>query len=283
MFQGSRVLALESRRAVEIAELIRINDGEPFVARSLVEAPLTDNHAVFDFADRLYAGEFQMVILLTGVGTRLLHKVLCTREPAERFPNALRDIAVVARGPKPASVLREWHVPVSVTVPEPNTWREVLGAVAKRGETRVAVQEYGRSNDGLIRGLEEQGRTVTSVPVYTWKLPDDTAPLSEAIRRLLANEFAAVLFTTGVQIDHLVQFAASQHLETETAAALRKTFVASIGPDCSEALRYHGIEPDFQPSHPKMGILVREAARALADRRTPTESTDFNPDRIQQA
>jgi uroporphyrinogen-III synthase len=37
--------------------------------------------------------------------------------------------------------------------------------------------------------------------------------------------------------------------------------VASIGPSTSEALGELGIRPDFEPSHPKMGILVSEAAR----------------------
>lgn len=264
-FQGLRVLALESRRSVEIAELIRINGGDPFVAPALVEAPLSDNHALFEFADRLYLGEFQMVILLTGVGARYLHRMLCTREPEERFPNALRTVAVVARGPKPAAVLREWGVPVSVTVPEPNTWREVLGAIANRPESPVAVQEYGRSNLELINGLKAQGRCVTTVPVYQWKLPEDTTRLNSALDRLAAGEFSTVVFTTGVQIDHLMQLAESRGMADETLAALKKAFVASIGPDCSEALASHGIDPTFEPSHPKMGILIREASRAFAD------------------
>lgn len=263
-FQDSRVLTLESRRALEIAELIRINGGDPFEAPSLVEVPLSENHAVFDFGDRLYAGEFQMVILLTGVGTRLLHRILSTREPENRLIEGLRSVAVVARGPKPAQVLREWRVPLAVTVPEPNTWREVLGAVAHRKEHAVAIQEYGRSNPDLIKGLQEQGRTVTSVPVYQWQLPEDTAPLATALGMLLEGKFAVTVFTTGVQIDHLLQFAESRGLAEETKAALKKTFVASVGPDCTEALLSHGIKPDFEPSHPKMGILVREASRAFA-------------------
>src|ERR1700748_2010669 len=122
-FAGARVLSFESRRATEMAELIRINGGVPFVAPSLVEAPLEENGQAFAFADRLYAGQFDMVIFLTGVGTRLLSRVLATREPEERFADALRGVTVVARGPKPTAVLREWKVPVTVSVPEPNTWR----------------------------------------------------------------------------------------------------------------------------------------------------------------
>ena len=156
-FGQSNVLAFESRRAKEMAELIRINGGVPFLAPALREVPLEQNQAAFDFADKLYAGHFEMIVLLTGVGSRLLQRVLATREDEQRFIEALRQITVVARGPKPVAVLREWGVPVAVAVPEPNTWRELLAAVEPRPEKSVAVQEYGRTNNELLLGLAAQG------------------------------------------------------------------------------------------------------------------------------
>jgi uroporphyrinogen-III synthase len=263
-FDGAKVLAFESRRAKEIAELIRINGGEPLVAPALTEAPLEDNAAVFEFADRLYAGEIDMMIFLTGVGTRLLGRVLATRDGEERFVHALCGIAVVARGPKPTAALREWNVPIAVSVPEPNTWRELLAAVEPRREKRVAVQEYGRAHRELLEGLAAQGREVMRVPVYQWKLPDDTGPLEQALTELLAGRVAAALVTTSVQIEHFLDFAGEQR--EAAVAALRQTFVASIGPDSSETLRSFGLEPVMEPSHPKMGLLVREAAMKYGER-----------------
>jgi uroporphyrinogen-III synthase len=265
-FAQSNVLAFESRRAKEMAELIRINGGKPFVAPALREIPLEQNPAAFDFATRLYAGEFDMVVFLTGVGSRLLQRVLATREPENLFLEALRNLTVVARGPKPVAVLREWHVPIAVTVPEPNTWRELLEAVAGRPETSVAVQEYGRTNAELLSGLAAQGRHTTRVPVYQWALPEDTAPLAEALEMLLAGRFQAVIFTTGVQIDHMLAFAQQQGRRAEALAALAQTFIASIGPTCSESLRAQGLPAALEPSHPKMGVLVREAASAFGER-----------------
>ena len=89
-FAGMRVLSLESRRTAEMAQLIRNQQGEPFVAPSLREAPIEHNEQAFQFAERLFRGEFDMMILLTGVGTRALAKLLATRHPPERFPEALR-------------------------------------------------------------------------------------------------------------------------------------------------------------------------------------------------
>lgn len=263
-FGGARVLAFESRRAKEIAELVRINGGEPLVAPALMEVPLEDNQRAFQFADRLYAGEIDMVIFLTGVGTRFLGRVLATREAEERFVEALRRVAVVARGPKPIAVLREWNVPVTVSVPEPNTWRELLAVVQSRPEKRVAVQEYGRTHAELLDGLAGQGREVLRVPVYQWKLPEDTEPLAHGLTELLVGRVEAALFTTSVQIEHFLDFAGERR--DAALEALRRIFIGSIGPDCSETLRSYGLEPALEPSHPKMGLLVREGAMKYGER-----------------
>ena len=258
-----KILALESRRATEIAQLIRSQQGDPFVAPSMREAPLEHNDEAFQFAEKLFAGGFDMVVLLTGVGTRLLDRALATRYPAGRFAEALRGVTVVARGPKPMAVLREMNV-TAILVPEPNTWREVLAATDGRPERRIAVQEYGRSNPELLDGFRARGAEVTAVRVYQWDLPEDTGPLREAARRVAAGEFGAALFTTSVQIAHLFQIAAEAGLEPQVRDGFSKMLVASIGPATSEALQEYGLRVDFEPSHPKMGFLVQETASRVA-------------------
>jgi len=264
-FDGLRVLSLESRRATEMERLIRNQGGEPFVAPSMRERPLEDNPHAFQFAEHLFHGDFDMVILLTGVGTRLLGQALATRWPANAFPDALRGVTVVARGPKPLAVLREWGVPVAVSVPEPNTWREILAAIESRPERRIAVQEYGRPSTELIDGLLLTGASVTPVPVYQWDLPEDCSALREAVQRLSAGRFDVILVTTSVQIVHLLRIAAELNLEPEVRRALARMVVASVGPTTSDTLVEFGIQPDFEPSHPKMGFLVSETAALAAE------------------
>jgi len=259
-FAGKRVLALESRRGAEIAELIRRHEGEPLVAPALREAPLEENQAAFDFAERLFAGGFDMVVLLTGVGMRQLNRLLATRYGESAFADGLRGVTLVARGPKPLAALREMGLKADIVAPEPNTWRELLRAVEGRPERRIAVQEYGRGNPALLAGLEASGAAVTSVRVYQYMLPEDTAPLREAVRRLAAGEIAVSLFTTAVQIEHLARVAAEEGLERAALDGLRKTLVCSIGPTTTEALAEFEIRPALEPSHPKMGLLVKEAA-----------------------
>jgi uroporphyrinogen-III synthase len=63
-----------------------------------------------------------------------------------------------------------------------------------------------------------------------------------------------------VQATHLFQIAESMGQAEELRAALGGIMVASIGPSTSETLEGLGIQVDLEPSHPKMGMLVKEAA-----------------------
>jgi uroporphyrinogen-III synthase len=259
-FSGRRVLALESRRAAETAELIRKQQGDPFVAPSMREVPLEHNEEAVRFAKRLFAGDFDMIIFLTGVGTRFLNKVIETRYPGGLFAEALRKITTVARGPKPSAALREMDVPVTVQVPEPNTWREIVVATEDRAERSVAIQEFGKPSPELVEALEARGAKVTSVRVYQWDLPEDLGPLREAAWRLSAGKVDVSLFTSSVQLTHLFQIASTMGIEETVRDGLRKTVIGSIGPTTSETLAENGVPADLEPSHPKLGLLVRETA-----------------------
>jgi uroporphyrinogen-III synthase len=278
-FDGLRVLTLESRRAPEMAKLIFAHGGKPMVAPAMREIPLESNTAALDFGRKLLEGQFDAVIFLTGVGTRALSRVVETLYSHEQFVGALRKIHVIARGPKPVAVLKEWGVPIALTAPEPNTWREVLRALDENAQAvplqgrRVAVQEYGVSNPDLLAGLAERGARVTSVPVYEWGLPEDLAPLRTAIESIARREIDVVLFTTAMQVNHLLQIAAEMNEEENVRLALPRMLVASVGPTTSERLREYEISVDIEPSHPKMGYLVMEAAERSAEilrfKRTP--------------
>jgi uroporphyrinogen-III synthase len=191
--------------------------------------------------------------------------------PVERFVTALRKITIIARGPKPVAALKELGVPVTVAVPEPNTWRDLLRTLDEKSDTlpvkgrQVAVQEYGVSNPELLAGLSDRGAHVTRVPVYEWGLPEDVGPLRAAVTSIASDEFDVVLFTTAIQVNHLFLVAGEMNQEEAVRRALSHVLIASIGPSTSERLREYGLTADIVPSHPKMGYLVSETAQRSVD------------------
>jgi uroporphyrinogen-III synthase len=266
-FQGLRVGALESRMATEMERLIIRHGGVPMVAPSMRELPLSDNPQALECGDALMAGQVDLLVLLTGVGFRTLLDVVQTRHTREAIIAALRNTVLVVRGPKPALVLKELGLQPNILVPEPNTWKDTLVALDASYPDglqglRIAVQEYGVSNPKFLEGLRERGAKVRPVPVYRWTLPDDLAPLKHLLQEVMDGVIPVLLITNAIQVEHLVKVLEKDEKINLFRKALHRMMVASIGHLASERLRHYGFPVDLEPSHPKMGILVKEASQA---------------------
>jgi len=126
---------------------------------------------------------------------------------------------------------------------------------------RVIVQRHGTANRELDAALEARGAEVIEIPTYRWSLPADTAPLAELVGRLERGEMDAVLFTNAEQVRNL--FAVSKGLNKDVKTSLNNTFVASIGPVASAALRDAGVKIALEAKPPKLGALLSAVDGAL--------------------
>jgi uroporphyrinogen-III synthase len=262
-FHGLRVLSFESRMANEMARLIERHGGVPLVLPALREVPipLQDNGAVFRFGVKLILHQIDILILLTGVGTKALFDILRLRYPLAELIDAVKQTIVVARGPKPLAALKTIGIDANITVPEPNTWHDVVATLDYYRPVqglRIAVQEYGASNPEIIRDLQTRGAEVFPVPIYRWALPEDTGPLKTVIGDVVDGKIDVMLVTNAAQIDHVMQLAEQEGKMDAFKEACQKVVVGSIGPTATERLKYYDLPVDFEPSHPKMGILVKE-------------------------
>jgi uroporphyrinogen decarboxylase len=263
-FSGLRIASLESRRAEDMARLITKFGGEACVSPSMREVPIEPNRPAIDFAYRIITGEIPIVIFMTGVGFRYLLKSTEKHVEPQRFLDALSDITTICRGPKPAAAMREVGLTATYRVPEPNTWRDLLKTIDEGipiANQVVGVQEYGVTNTSLIAGLEARGAIPETVRVYGWDYPDDVEPLKENIRAIAAGERDMLLLTSAHQVVNMLRMADTLSLTDALRRGLARTVVVSIGPTTSEMLRESDIHIDMEPSHPKMGHLVSEAAR----------------------
>ena len=260
-FNGLTVAAFESRMEAEIARLIARHGGNPCVAPALREIPLDDNSAALKFGVKLTTERVDLLVLLTGVGTTALFDLLKTRHPWPSIVEALKHTIIVARGPKPVAALKALGLQPTLTVPEPNTWVEVVSTLDEYRPVkglRVAVQEYGTSNVELLEALRQRGAEVFPVPIYRWALPENTGPLKKVLGEIIAGAIQVILVTNAAQIDHVMQLLEQDGTAAQFKEVCKKIVVASIGPTASERLRHHELPIDFEPSHPKMGVLVKE-------------------------
>jgi uroporphyrinogen-III synthase len=255
-----RTISLESRRSGELARLLERHGIPALQAPSLREVPLADQSAALAFGTALFAGRCDLLVLLTGVGTRALISALQSRWAESEIVAALSQVKLACRGPKPVAVLKELRLRAAVTAPEPNTWRELLIALETidLNERWVWVQEYGRPHPELVSGLVARGAHVQSAAVYAWQLPEDLAPLERGINAICESGADAIVFTSAQQIEHVLEVSQRLQLREQLLSALReRVLVASIGPVTTAALAEHLIAVDVEPEHPKMGHLVK--------------------------
>src|SRR2546425_1049728 len=131
------------------------------------------------------SGQIDVVLLLTGVGTRQLVAQVERHVDRARFLASLADATTIVRGPKPLVALKDLETEPTFRPPEPHTWREVLQTIDQHlpiANLTVALQEYGQPNASLVAGLEARGAKVARIKLYNYDLPEDTGPLAANVR-----------------------------------------------------------------------------------------------------
>lgn len=264
-----RVCSFESRKSDAMQTLIERNQAVPTLVHSMDEIPLENNEHVKTFCEKLFRNEIDGIVFLTGVGATALLNAVALYYPREQFLEALRNMTVTVRGPKPTVILRKWEVPIHYSAPEPNTWHEIISVwdqheISVQGK-QIAVQEYGKPVQEFYDELLARGAQVLPVTVYRWSLPQDTSDLRNAVHATIQGEFDVLMFTSAQQISHVLQMAEAEHVKTDWLQAASKIMIASVGPACSEALKQAGLSVDFESSPPKMGPLVKDALQAAPE------------------
>lgn len=274
---GLQVISFESRLKSEATALLEKHGARVLAAPALREAPLSEIPEAKAFAEAVCAGAIDVLVLLTGVGATLLLRAACNYRSRAELSLGLSKLTLVCRGPKPATALKPFGLRPTFNVPEPNTWREIVRKLDSERAVvgkRIWIQEYGARNLELLRALSARGAEVRCIHVYSWTLPDDTAPLKAAILKIVRVQAHVAMFTTSLQIEHVLTVAHELGMAPAVRRALSNDIVvASVGPITSEALERYGITTDIIPGHPKLGHLIlaiaRRARTLLLEKREP--------------
>ena len=258
--EGRIVAYVEARMQSEMGSLVERHGGVPLAAPVLQEVYSTDTPEVSGLIGDICNGRIDVAVLQTGVGTRALFGAADELGRGQELLKALDGVTVIARSPKPASVLRRNKVRIDLMPPEPFTSEDLIASMSDMdlAGREVAVQAYGGPNNLLTRTLQERGANVREVPLYSWGLPDDMEPVRDLIGKLDTGEVDAIAFTSQPQVGNLLAIAAMSGKEGALRSCLNSeaVVVASVGPVCTRRLLQNGLKVDVEPEHPHMGNLV---------------------------
>ena len=264
---GRRVGILEARMGDVLARLLEREGATIVAAPALAEQPAVEPPAIAAFVDRLASGAYAAVIFQTGAGATRLLDAIDRLGRADVALEGFRRTRVVSRGPKPAAVLRARGIGVDVNVRAPWTTAECRDAVTALpiAGGRVALLHYGEANPPLADAIRAAGAELDELMLYQWALPDDLGPLSALVDEVCATRLDAVVFTTQIQVRHLMEIAGREGRDAALRASLSTgTATAAIGPTCAAALVAAGVRPSIVPDRPKMGALVAAVSEWFA-------------------
>jgi uroporphyrinogen-III synthase len=264
---GRTIAVLEARMGDAVATMFEREGATVLRAPALLEQAVDATSEVQAWADALVAGAYEVVVFLTGVGAARVLDEVAGLGRLDEVREALVRTTVVARGPKPLAALNRRGVAATMTVPEPWTTRESIETLRRisLAGVRVALVHYGERSAPLAEAIVTAGASLDELCVYEWQMPPDVAPLEGLVTKVIEGGVDAVVFTSQVQVRHLITIAAGMGRTAELVDALNtRTVTASIGPTCSAALVERGIAPHVEPTRPKMGPLVERVVTHLA-------------------
>lgn len=247
-----RIIAVPETRELEVFASLLERRGATVLRCPLVGiADAPDPAPVLAWIRRFAAGTCDDLVLLTGEGLRRLLACVDRHEPALREPflAALARVRTVARGPKPARVLRELGLRPSHSAAAPTTAGviETLRALGLRGRT-VGVQLYGDDpNRPLLEFLAEAGARPDPVAPYVYVPAAADAEVARLIERMAAGGVDAIAFTSKAQVARLFDVAHATAGTPALLAALARVAVAAVGPVVREALESRGVTGSRMP------------------------------------
>ncbi len=241
MLEGRRIAVPESRELDLFTRMLERHGA------AAVRCPLVSIHDVEDFApveawiDRLVKGRHDIVVLYTGEGLSRILGFARRKGIEEAVIFALSKTFKVARGPKPARVLRGIGLVPDVMAEEPTTagLTRTLSTLPIAGK-RIGVLLYPGGEQPLTNFLEAAGAQVDPVLSYRYASDEEDDQVLDFIEALASGTIDLIAFTSTAQVRRLQEVARRFGQEAELDAAMRRILIAAVGPVTAQAVEKAG-------------------------------------------
>jgi uroporphyrinogen-III synthase len=143
---------------------------------------------------------------------------------------------------------------------------------------RVIVTRAAEQSEALVQALRGAGAIPVLLPMVTFALPEDPAPLDESIRRL--PQFDWLFLTSQNALRALENRCAFLGLSLQELA--KGVQIAAVGPATAEAIEHSGMEVAYVAKKHQGVALAHELSAIVKDRKIFLPRSDrANPDLVQ--
>ena len=264
--RGRTVAITAERRADDQAKLLRARGATVVHAPTMHTVDLTEDDELRSRTEAVIADPPVWTVATTGFGMRLWFEAADAWGRGDALVAALSRSSVVARGSKATSVCRQrglevtWQAPEE-SMPEVTRW---LGAQTGIADASVVVQLFDPADHPSTVELRTIAGTVQEVPVYRWRLPDDTGPALDLARQIADRRLDAVTFTSQPAVRFLLELAAAEGIDDQVVDGLNGGVLpVCVGPVCAEAGEAAGITTMVWPGTHRLAPMVRLVEECL--------------------
>ena len=268
-----------SRRAQELAHIIRSFGGIPYIAPTIgIEIPESSAEQGKQFIVKIIRERPDYVVFMTGPGVYSLFDIAKRSGIQESLTNALHNTTIVCRSEKPKMALSHFKLRSHLVPKDENTAKGVLRLLQKQDllHKKIAIFWHGSYSQELRDELQRDGATVFESSTYTYSGKLDSAGalilekmgfkydspneavVIELIEKINKGSVDAITFTSPPSAQELLRIATSHNLEASLRKDLNaRVIVTVIGPSTRSVLEKNGVFVDVMPETYKMGSMVK--------------------------
>ena len=272
-----------SRRAQELAHIIRSFGGIPYVAPTIgIEIPESSAEQGKRFIMRILREKPDYVVFMTGPGVYSLMDIAKESGLQGSLSDALLHTRVVCRSEKPSMALSHFGIRSHLIPEDENTAKGILNLLRKNDlrDKKIAIFWHGSYSKQLSDELQKNGAAVFESFTYTYSSKLDNAGalilekmgfkyespkeliVIKLIEKINKGAIDVVTFTSPPSAQELFRIATTHNLETSLRKDLNtKVIVTAIGPSTRKVLEEKEVSVDVMPSVYKMGPMIK----ALSD------------------
>ena len=278
---GLTVAITGSRRASELAHLIKNFGGVPYIAPTVGIASRELREAgAEELVRHVIDGRVDYVVFMTGPGTFTIMDMAEKLGLKQDFIKALNRLIIVARSPKPKSALEKHGVKVDIvpTDTHDNTAEGIAKEMKKLNLSgkRAAILWHGSRDGNLGRWFEEDGAKVFEYQVYEYGstlaesganilekmgfrfAPPEIEKILKLIRGAIDGKIDVITFTSPPSARNLFQVANEHNLKEKLVDVMNgKLAVVAVGMPTRKAIEENGVRVDVMPDVYKMGPMVK--------------------------
>jgi uroporphyrinogen-III synthase len=279
--RGITVAVTSSRRASELASIVRKFGGIPYIAPTIgIKNNNPLNSECNRFIETISKERMHFFIFMTGVGVFNLFQNLQKLRKSDTAIEKLHDTIVIARSNKPRMELRKFGIKTHF-VPNMNTIDGISNLLNRFDikNKNIGILWHGDSSGSFKKRLKSLDANVFDFSSYSYSTNlertnaivlkkmgyDYVAPNEEKIERLIEDIMKGLVdvitFTSPPAVKEFFEFAKRNYKIKALKDWLNSNvLVVSVGPSTSKMLSDFHVLVDVVPSTYRMGPMIKELA-----------------------